>query len=561
MSGADGRRLSWERRAGRLALRLAPIGLLLLAMGCAAAAEAPVIPTPLPTPQSTPAPATITVVVDDAPLSPALIEAAVGETAAALSLKAEIGGNNGPGAPGNLVQVSLAPKATFAASAPLRYWGAFTAFWSETETVALDSAAVHVYLPAGAEAALRELLGESLDRVRVTWVSPDQVIERVLAEPSAIGLLPFDSIDARVRGVRVFTDGMNEPLGTAAAPLVERLWVAWQDDALRPFGAALAARLAQPPPPLTRLVATGDIIPARCVYERQRDQDDFTAAFKPLAPFLSAADLTIGSLDAAISEAGEPEDCHETLSLLAPPETTAGFVHAGLDLMAVAANHIKDCGTRGFCGDESFVDTLENLRAAGVRPVGGGLNRAEAHAPVVVTVNGVRFAFLAYDDVSPGFTGAGEASAGVATFLEDRWREDVARAHQLADVVIVSPQWGVEYTPDPSSRQRDLAGQLVAAGVDLVIGNHPHSVAAVEWREDAFVAYALGNFVYDQNWSVETEQGLLLEATFWGSRLVEVRLLPTRIVDMYQPNWAAPEDARAILDRVRTASEALTDAP
>jgi poly-gamma-glutamate synthesis protein (capsule biosynthesis protein) len=232
-----------------------------------------------------------------------------------------------------------------------------------------------------------------------------------------------------------------------------------------------------------------------------------------------------------------------------------GFRLAGYDVMTVATNHVKDCGASS-CGDVAFLDTLANLRAAGIAPVGGGRNLAEARAPAVIEANGVRFAFLGYDAIAPHYH-AGETSAGTAPLREDDLREDVTSARANAEVVVVLPQWGIEYTSVPTVEQRRLGHMAIEAGATLVVGNHPHQVQANEVFGDAFVAYALGNFVFDQDWSVETEQGAILEAVFWGARLRSVRYHPVRIVDRHQPVFAGPDEARQIVARILEVSAAL----
>lgn len=310
----------------------------------------------------------------------------------------------------------------------------------------------------------------------------------------------------------------------------------------------------QPLPPSTRLMFTGDIIPARCVYARQAALGDYTAAFRDVGDVLRAADITIGSLDGAISDVGEPIGCLETFSLLAPARSVEGLVHAGFDVISVATNHAKDCGRSGGCGDLSFNQTLANLREASVAPAGGGRNLEEARRPVVVERHGVRFAFLAYDDIASAAYGAGVDRPGTAPLHADYLREDIEAARRIADVVIVLPHWGVEYTALPTQRQRDLAAVAIEAGATLVVGNHPHVVQAIEPREGSYIAYALGNFVFDQDWSLETQQGLVLEATFAGARLSNVRLIPVRIRDMFRPTWADADEAASILRRVRDAT-------
>jgi len=82
-------------------------------------------------------------------------------------------------------------------------------------------------------------------------------------------------------------------------------------------------------------------------------------------------------------------------------------------------------------------------------------------------------------------------------------------------------------------------------------------VQAHEQIGNTFVAYALGNFVFDQPWSIETQEGAMLEATFTGTRLTSTRYIPIRIHDEFQPQLASPDESQQILDRIETASAAI----
>jgi poly-gamma-glutamate synthesis protein (capsule biosynthesis protein) len=120
----------------------------------------------------------------------------------------------------------------------------------------------------------------------------------------------------------------------------------------------------------------------------------------------------------------------------------------------------------------------------------------------------------------------------------------------MAEVVVVLPHWGVEYTETPTDEQRQWAAQIMAAGATLVVGNHPHLIQPVEEFPNGLVAYALGNFVFDQE-SWRTRQGVVLEAEFRGAQWVSWRLRPVHIYDMHQPQWAVGAEAQEILQRAQ----------
>ena len=308
------------------------------------------------------------------------------------------------------------------------------------------------------------------------------------------------------------------------------------------------------PIPDTVILFTGDINPGRCVYAYAKAANDMALPYRGLAEILQSADITVGSLDGTFSDYNPPPPCDEHhRNLLAPAEAAQGLAFAGFDVMTVATNHAKDCGIVRGCKDQSLLDTLDNLRAVGVAPVGGGKNLAEAVAPVILTVNGTRFAFLGFSAVNNTIW-ASEAAPGTAPFLPEVYAAAIEQARAHAEVVIVLPQWGREFTPRINWPQYQGAQALVAAGPTLVIGNNPHHVQGVQTFDNgAVAAYALGNFVFDQQWTDGTEytvQGLMLKATFHGAELQGVELIPIHIYDNFQPRLAPPEEAAHILQVV-----------
>ena len=87
---------------------------------------------------------------------------------------------------------------------------------------------------------------------------------------------------------------------------------------------------------------------------------------------------------------------------------------------------------------------------------------------------------------------------------EDKIRQDVAKAKEISDLVIVCPHWGTEYVYEPDSWQKKWTNLFLELGVDVVLGAHPHVIEPVEvkTREDGhqmLVYYSLGNFVSNQD--------------------------------------------------------------
>ncbi|HEY4670406.1 MAG TPA: CapA family protein, partial [Tepidiformaceae bacterium] len=118
------------------------------------------------------------------------------------------------------------------------------------------------------------------------------------------------------------------------------------------------------------------------------------------------------------------------------------------------------------------------------------------------------------------------------------------------DVVILQVQTGTEDTHDPSPRSIKALRAAAEAGADLIVGNQAHHVQAIEAHGGSFISYALGNFIFDQRHTVEHEQGYVLEATFWGPKLVNVKMLPYRIIDQHRPTFVTGAERSKILGDV-----------
>jgi poly-gamma-glutamate synthesis protein (capsule biosynthesis protein) len=96
---------------------------------------------------------------------------------------------------------------------------------------------------------------------------------------------------------------------------------------------------------------------------------------------------------------------------------------------------------------------------------------------------------------------------------------------------------------------------MIDAGADIVIGNHPHYVQAMEVYKGKPIWYALGNFVFDQTWSEQTEEGLTLELSFNGATLVQAWMHPTLDLNSCQPNFLDPASGKFVMDQLYTASK------
>jgi poly-gamma-glutamate synthesis protein (capsule biosynthesis protein) len=233
----------------------------------------------------------------------------------------------------------------------------------------------------------------------------------------------------------------------------------------------------------------------------------------------------------------------------ANPKNIAALKSAGIDWVSMANNHIGDAGRTG------ILQTARNLDAYGIAHAGAGRNTAAAHKAALIDAGGVTVGLLGYDTIAPSYW-SGPSTPGSAHMTVGALKRDIAAARAAgADVVVVMPHWGVEYHDQPTALQQKLGRAAIDAGADMVIGNHPHWVGAMEVYKGKPIWYALGNLVFDQTWSIPTMEGITVELTFDGTRLVQSRIRPHLILDKAQPNFMDPAGSgRQVLNQLYRAS-------
>jgi len=257
------------------------------------------------------------------------------------------------------------------------------------------------------------------------------------------------------------------------------------------------------------LVAIGDVMLGRSVNAKMKAMENFSYPFLKTASFLKQADLVFINLESPFFE-----PCPTTntgMIFCADPKAIEGLVFAGIDIVNLANNHIKNYGQEG------VLLTKKLLKQEKITPLGPEENF------VVKNIKGTSFGFLGFD-----LTGS---------FNKERIIQKVKEEQKKVDILIVSFHWGVEYAQKPSSWQKELAHQVAEAGADLILGHHPHVVQKVETYQGVPIVYSLGNFIFDQPWSEETRRGLIGVFSFQNKKLTKKEFKNINIKDFCQPEF------------------------
>jgi poly-gamma-glutamate capsule biosynthesis protein CapA/YwtB (metallophosphatase superfamily) len=228
-----------------------------------------------------------------------------------------------------------------------------------------------------------------------------------------------------------------------------------------------------------------------------------------LTPELKAADLTLANLESPLAPgAVRVMPSNDGYNLCADSARADLFPAWDLDMLSLANNHRFDCGPEGVAA------TVKALTARGITPVGPGPQ------PVYRQINGLKLAFLAFDDILAPVTFATA-------------QEAIRSARASGAVVVVYVHWGMEYQSGATDRQKALARQFADAGAALVVGSHPHVIQPAGWISTAqgktLVLYSLGNALFDQAGLPNTRQSALVLVTLDSHGVRAVQVTPFEI--------------------------------
>ena len=228
-------------------------------------------------------------------------------------------------------------------------------------------------------------------------------------------------------------------------------------------------------------------------YAEKNGGNDFI--FNEISSTLAKNDLVVANLEGPIT----PE---KSISILTKPGETNNYFFTfnpswaetlyknNIRIVSLGNNHILNFGREGLKSTKYYLDKA-NI---------GYFGAPDYPKSVSKEIGGVRITFINYNE----FSAIGELEE-LATI------EEIEKAKEFSDIIIVYSHWGIEYIYDPPEYIKSLAREFIDAGADLVIGSHPHVIEPSEDYKGKKIYYSLGNFIFDQYFSQEVRNGMGVE--------------------------------------------------
>jgi poly-gamma-glutamate synthesis protein (capsule biosynthesis protein) len=303
-------------------------------------------------------------------------------------------------------------------------------------------------------------------------------------------------------------------------------------------------------------LAVGDIMLSRNVAAESFKALDVELPFSKMKDILLSTDFNFGNLESPFFAASHPcsvgpgtmEGIVGGHSLIfgAPCNMRAGLKNYNFKVLSLANNHALDQGLEGLQG------TISDLNDLGIKHIGTGNKEEEAWQPAAIEANGIKICFVgaSYASVNDGGKTTNDYVARIENV--EKLKSSILNLKSACDFIVASMHAGTEYVTKPNQDQVNFAHAAIDAGADMVIGHHPHWVQTIErycpntatspWpspqkeREGLqsaipspnegrvpegrerlqcanpkYIFYSLGNFIFDQMWSQETREGLVLK--------------------------------------------------
>lgn len=277
------------------------------------------------------------------------------------------------------------------------------------------------------------------------------------------------------------------------------------------------------------LTAVGDVMAhspqLKAQYDSNSNTYSFDNNFKYIKKYIETSDLSIANLETTL--AGEDIGYSSYPTFNTPDAIASALKNTGFDIISTINNHTFDKGSHG------FDRTLSVLKELNFETVGTKSNVYDDDY-IIKDINGIKLGITSYsygdiinsDKYLNGIKISDECKERANIFSSSNVNDAFNTINNTisklndTDMQILIIHWGNEYQRVPSKFQSELAQLLSDAGVDIIIGSHPHVVQPVEMikssdgSNETLVVYSLGNLISNQRKETlgnsYTEDGLII---------------------------------------------------
>jgi hypothetical protein len=440
------------------------------------------------------------------------------------------------------------------------------AYWSGNPEGDLSSVTT-LYVPEVLILALSADWGTPDSALVESYQNPPEV--ELLWESGAWVILPFEQLEPKLKVISLDdTSPLFKDFEITRYPLVIQFQLVHTEKAK---GLLLDAEIStvidairhsnRDPDKMTTLVMTGVTALVRAIAYRMEIYGVLYPGEK-IRDWLLEADLAHISNEVSFYEdCPFPDPTSRSFLFCSDPKYIELLDDVGVDIIELTGNHNNDA--LYVYGFDAAHFTLDLYDQYGMSYFGGGRDVTEAKTPLLVTHNGNQLAFIGCNAFGPDYAWATEDQGGAAPCEDYLWMADeITRLRDEGYLPIATIQYFEDdYDFAVGHHIRDY-GLMAEAGAAIVNGSQAHRPKSMAFEHDAFIDYGLGNFFFDQRWTidmygnviVQTSWEIIQRHTFYEGRHLSTELLTAMLEDFSQPRPMTLEEREVFLTELFEAS-------
>lgn len=253
---------------------------------------------------------------------------------------------------------------------------------------------------------------------------------------------------------------------------------------------------------------------------------------RQIIPFFRRQELIFANLECPIFVPHHQNEYKNKVHTSSKEATQQILQLLNISCVSLANNHIYDCKMPGLKA------TIEALDEIGVKYTGAGWKN-EHIEPIILEENNKKIAFLAYVDKSTNPKTENFQELLINYYEVNKVLEDIKKVKPIADTIIISIHWGVDYSHYPTMLQREEATLLIDAGVNIIMGHHPHVMQPYENYKNGLIFYSLGSLTFGDYVKKNGKLGALFRKTKKGT-ITEINQNQNAFMPVFQGTIDTP---------------------
>ena len=382
-------------------------------------------------------------------------------------------------------------------------------------------------------------------------IAKNELMEYAWAHQPAWAIVPFESLEPRWKVLPV--DGLSpihNDFNPDTYPLKIPISLTGDPDAVELVKTNFPVPSTNRDPQKLTVVAMTGVTALVRATAFTMERQGVTYPSQDIRDWLLSADITHISNEVPFAEnCPDPDPVQAGVRFCSRDAYIGLLEDVGADVVELTGDHFHDWGA------EAMLHTLDLYRQRGWLYYGGGMDLADGRKALLMENNGNRIAFIGCNAKGGSFAQAGEANPGSAACDMDWMAQEITRLKQEGYLVIATFQHHEYYSyAAEADQQRDFR-QMAEAGAVIVSGSQAHQPQGMEFLNDAFIHYGLGNLFFDQyGLCPACEQGVIDRHVFYNGRYISTELLPTQFIDYARPRPMTVDEANSLFQALFSAS-------